>query len=429
MSWSSIKQNLIIIGIVSVFGLFSLSGSFNLAIDGDDWLALYRYLITYNSLSSYFNPANFSTNYDIANILMGVIYSVFGFSPSPYYVISFVFRIVSALSIYIVVIHLNKNKLFALLAAITSICLYAGIETTNWVFNMNSYISIALFVLATLFIIRIKKEFTKNNLLLLSLMLFLSFFVSPTRLHGLIFIIPLIPFISIDSERKINLKRKFILFVSLVFPLLVFRLFTRSTGDVDFFIIISSGIRNFITLVIDITANIGSSILPDLFIRNFIQSESISQIKSFNTFIDISWPIILLLSTLLFFLKETKVFKPGLMIWGGLIIMTFLAFSQNLTFSNNLLSIYHLLVGEFFILFTLLYFVVNRKKLITISYMNLYFLYSSISLLIIPGLINQDAIFSSDHRYLIIIGNLAVLSLFVTFGKIYQTNKVSHKIY
>ncbi len=85
--------------------LLALWPSFNLALFGDDWLVFWRAI----SHIGVYTPTNFNhltyflTPYGPQDLTMGFISSVFGYSALPYYIISFILRLIVAyLLLYVV---------------------------------------------------------------------------------------------------------------------------------------------------------------------------------------------------------------------------------------------------------------------------------------------------------------------------------------
>src|SRR5574337_612249 len=133
--------------IVILLVLITVGPSLYFSINGDDWLALYRYNLYFKTFWSYVDPRNYATssaNYVFGYLMMGIISKLFAYNPFPYYLVALILRFFSALSFYPAVYAATKNKWAGYLSSIFIACLYAGIETTNWVSNMNTYVSIIL---------------------------------------------------------------------------------------------------------------------------------------------------------------------------------------------------------------------------------------------------------------------------------------------
>lgn len=245
---------------------FAIGQSLHFALDGDSWLTLYRYIKDFTTFGSHFDLKNYSTdygNYVFADIIMGIIYRLFSFNPFPYYLISIIFRVVTAISFYPAVFAATKDKFAAILASIFFASMYAGIETTNWVFNMNTYVSISLF---NFFIyLYYSKEFKILSLrgISTSLILALSFIVTQNRMHGLLFIIPLLALFKIHKFNKENLGKALIRLVVLFLPIFVYRFVTKSSNDTAYADSFVQALSQWKNLILSIFSSIGNALVPE----------------------------------------------------------------------------------------------------------------------------------------------------------------------
>ncbi|MBI2600224.1 hypothetical protein HYW43_04885, partial [Candidatus Daviesbacteria bacterium] len=184
----SLKQLLwIVIGIPLVSYLL-LKPTFNLSLFGDDWEQLYfmwlefesRHSFSWFDIKSYLGPYNFSYSY------LGIINNFFGLNSAAYFYASFLFRVLSIISVYFLVNFLTKEKLAPFLASLIFIFSAAGLETTNWVFNMNTYMAIFLFNLSVIFYLkfRLKPKINLPDLAWFILLFAAALFVASTRMHG-----------------------------------------------------------------------------------------------------------------------------------------------------------------------------------------------------------------------------------------------------
>ena len=157
------------LSVVLVLSLFTLFPSFHLALFGDDWLVFYRYLKDLGPESSgpYNNFTFLFTPYGSFDVLMGFLRNFFGYDSTPYYIVSYIFRLIASISFYPIINYLTKNKLAAIFSMIFFSVTPIGLDTTNWVFNMPSYITIALFNLFLYFFFLSRKT-GKSKLFLLS---------------------------------------------------------------------------------------------------------------------------------------------------------------------------------------------------------------------------------------------------------------------
>ncbi len=337
--------------------LITTGPSLHFSINGDDWLALYRYNSYFKTFWSYFDPssyANPSANYVFGYLMMGIISKLFSYNPFPYYFVALILRIMTAFSFYIAVYTATKNKWAGYLSAIFFSSTYAGIETTNWVSNMNTYASI---ILLNIFI---KLFYSKQDLsispktFLQSLTLVVSFLITPVRLHGLIFFIPLIIVLSTQKLDKKSIMNSLMALLVLLVPLVIVRLLTYPGSSSDYLVSISKQ-GQIIGMVGNLASNIGSSILPALLISHGNPQNSLN-----------------------------------------------------------------LAVGILTILLLGIYFFSIRKLYPSFFRLGLLSLGSAISFLIVPGLVNPTSIFPSDHRYLIIPASWLMVALALTTVSLYK---------
>lgn len=216
---------------------FCLNKTLLFGLSGDDWFTLYRYILDFPTLASHVNLASYindHSNYNFADLIMGIIYRQFSFSPFPYYLISMILRVIVAISFYWAVYMATKDKLAGYLSTLLFSIMFTGIETTNWVFNMNTYISISFFNLFIFLYIRNDNlSFVLKNLIL-GIILGLSFIITPNRMHGLLFAIPLITLFKIDKTDNYNFKKYLLRIFLLFLPILGFRFLIRTASDTEY---------------------------------------------------------------------------------------------------------------------------------------------------------------------------------------------------
>lgn len=187
-----ITKPLLFILITIFLNYLAIGKSLQFALNGDDWLALWRFHTTFPNLNSLFNLNNYYTNYDIANIMMGMIYYLSSYNPFPYYFISLLFRIFAIISLYFAVYSSTKSKIAAGLSGLFLSSMFAGIETTNWVFNLNTYLSLGLVNVSIYFYFKNENYKPLVKILLVGVLFAVSFAVAPTRMHGLLFLLPIL---------------------------------------------------------------------------------------------------------------------------------------------------------------------------------------------------------------------------------------------
>lgn len=351
--------------LITLITYLAVGESLKFGLNGDDWQALYFYIIRFTTFGSHFDIKNFSTgvsNYTFTHIIMGLIYRVFSFNPFPYYLFSMIFRIIAALSFYLAVNSVTKNKMAAYLSSIFFAVMYTGIETTNWVFNMNTYISISLFNLFLhLYYSKDFSVFSKRSILS-SLVLTASFMITQNRMHGLLFLIPILVFFRIRYFKKVF--NKFFMGVTILYlPIFLFRLLTRSSNDIAYTPYFLQSLTQWKILILSLFSSIGNAIVPE-------------------------W--------LYDFFKITNQSKTILI--ASILFLLYLFISKRIS---------------------------NNKKYFSV----LIFLFTAVIFLIIPLLVyGSPTILSSDHRYLIIPGAYILIAFAILLADLWQSSKQIYKI-
>jgi len=188
-----IKNILFPILFVIVFSLLVLWPSFNLNLTGDDYLGLWRYHyyldghITgpndwMNAKSNWNNVSFFLTDYGPQDTFTAIIHNFFGFQPQFYYFFSFILRILAACSFFPLIYLLTRNKIGAYFSTLFFAITATGLQTTDWSFNMPSYLAIAL--MNTFFFTFVKSKIENSKLLfvLALLLLYISVIAQPIRM-------------------------------------------------------------------------------------------------------------------------------------------------------------------------------------------------------------------------------------------------------
>ena len=189
-----------------IFAIYLFWSSFHLALFGDDWLAIWNYKA---STTTPFGPLrHFFTLYGPQDILMGILSNFFGYSGAIYYALSFIFRTTAALSTYLLVNQLAKNKLAAFFSFLFFLTTFIGLEATNWVFNMNVYLGIALMNLSLYYFI-ISREIKPRRRLLYSVIFFsLAYIIAPSRIVLFLLILLVMDILWASSVKKISIIPK-----------------------------------------------------------------------------------------------------------------------------------------------------------------------------------------------------------------------------
>lgn len=220
---------LISISFVLSLSLFTFFPSFNLALFGDDWLAFYRYnkLLGPFAQDHWNHLTYFLTPYGAQDILMGLLQKIYGYQSWLYYLTSYIFRIIASFSFYPLILYLTKSKLAAFFAILFFSITTVGIDTTNWVFNMPSYITIALFNLFLYFFLKSREDKKLRLLPISGLLYYLAYVITPIRMHGSMLLIFLLEVFWFFQKRDKKILKKIILRLTMI--ILIF-LIIRYTG-------------------------------------------------------------------------------------------------------------------------------------------------------------------------------------------------------
>jgi len=172
--------------LVSLLSTFTFWGSFSLSLFGDDWLAFWRYLQHLGPKSSgEWNYLTYLlTPYGAQDILMGILRNIYGLDSTKYYMTSFIFRLFASFSFYPLVFYLTETKLGAFFSVLFFSITTTGLDTTNWVFNMPSYITIGLFNLCLYFFIKSRADEKFILLIISGIFYYFAYIITPIRMHG-----------------------------------------------------------------------------------------------------------------------------------------------------------------------------------------------------------------------------------------------------
>lgn len=317
----------------------------NFSLSGDDWLTLYRAHTTFNGPLSYFNIKLYSGNYDVANIIMDIISSFFKYNPKPYFIIAILLRSIACISFYFPTRKLLKDSKYSQMSVLLFTFSFAGIQSVDWVFNMNSYLSIIFFnIFLARQILSIKSR-KFNQLLSQSLLIFLSFAIAPNRMHILIFIIPTIEFVISYTQKKKSWFITLTRIIILLLPIIIFRKLTAQTWDTSYLSMIKKFMAQNIFLSFKILfTNLSAALLPDT-------------IFSFKIAV-----LLLILLILVFVFSNRKIAKLGIV---ALLFALFSELVPVLIYSKSIFPSshrYHIMTSVFFIFVLVVLFKLLSSK-------------------------------------------------------------------
>ncbi len=160
--------------------------SFNLALYGDDWLAFYRYLthLGPGAIENWNHLTYFLTPYGAQDILMGSLRKIYGFNSVDYYTTSYLFRLFASFSLFPLVFYFTKSKLATFFSILFFSVTIIGLDTTTWVFNMPTYITVGLFNLTLYFFIKSREENHFKQIFFAVILYYFAYIITPIRMHG-----------------------------------------------------------------------------------------------------------------------------------------------------------------------------------------------------------------------------------------------------
>lgn len=424
-------MRLILAGFFILFVSFlTFLPSFNLALFGDDWLAFFRYAmhVAPKSPGEWPNLAYFLTPYGAQDILMGILRNFFGLHSTLYFYISFIFRMLAAFSLYPITFFLTKNKLASIFAVAFFSVTTTGIETTNWVFNMPTYLTIALFNLFLYFFLKDRGEKNFKLLLPSSLLYYLAYVITPIRMHGSLPLIFLLEAFWVIRERnRQTLKKALIRFAVILGIFLIIRYTGHSQGPAqEVSERLNLGLQTMTMLLqqgrVDSIFHpfiiFGGMLLPDFFVQQMVGLSNIGFTTFLLSILFLSFFLIICLVILntakdigrKFLLK----FLSFTLVWTGII---WIIFPKNLPpFPNNTItpsaSLVLLNIGGYTFILLILLLIENwkKEKLSTALFISLIW---PILSFFAAWWFTPQVIFPSTYRYLIV-SSLGISILFAS---------------
>lgn len=216
--------------LILLISFIIISPTFNIGLFGDDWLSFFRYadVLGKNSYGQYNYLTYFLTPYGAQDILMGLLQNVYGFESAYYFMTSFILRNLAAISFYPLVFYLTKSKLAVLFAVLFFSVTVVGLDATDWVFNMPSYITIALFNIFLYFFLK-AREGGRKTLLISGLFYYLAYIITPIRMHGSLVFIFLLELFWFTQNKNIQTLKKIFLRISIIIAIFLFIRFSGFT--------------------------------------------------------------------------------------------------------------------------------------------------------------------------------------------------------
>ncbi len=236
----------LILSTIILISLFTLFPVFNVGLYGDDWLAIFRYIVHvippskegWNLLTYYLTP------YGSQDIIMGLLYQAFGTNSFYFEITSYLFRMLAAFSLYPLILYLTKNKLATYFAILFFAITTTGFDSTGWLLTMPTYLTIAFFNIFLYFYILFHDTKNRKFLLFSCILFYLAYVTASARMIGApMFIFSLETFWLIRDRKVSNLKLSLLRIFAVIFVLVIISITGHSLGNgSDWLDRLSSGI-------------------------------------------------------------------------------------------------------------------------------------------------------------------------------------------
>ncbi len=422
---------LVYILLIIIVSLFTLYPSFKLSLFGDDWLVIYVYTTVIGSLSAgllehlrvYLSP------YGPTHILMGILEQFYRYNPLYYYITSYLFRIFAAFSLLPLTYYLTKNKLSAFFAVLFFSVTTTGFDTTNWVFNMTTYLGIGFISLFLYLYIKSREEDKIKLLIPGVILLYLAYITVPIRMHATLPLLILLEIYWNYREKNLLFAKKSLIRLSILVLTILFIRFTGSsfgqpTEAVDRLnegintikLFISQGRYDFLLFPI---ISFGSIFIPDIILPFSGQVSSVTDLI-LNIVIPITLFFFMISKFLINLTDKSK--KPFFIILTSFIVVwTIIAavvYKENHSFFSSAPYCSLLLIGGYIFIIGLLFIIRNYHRestvtlmLLSLSWILLSYFYS--------WLWKPAELYLTVHRYLIVgaAGAGVFLASFISLGR------------
>jgi len=210
--------------------LYAFYPSFNLAVFGDFWVTVWRYerMVGEFSIGIWNHFSYFFTLYGPQDIISGLLFNIFHYDSSPYYIFSYLLRLLASASFYPLTFYLTRNKFASFFAVLFFSITSIGLQTTDWVFNMPSYLTIGLFNLFLYFFLISRNNYRVKYVIFFTLFFFITLVISPIRSMSIVPFIIIIEIIWLICHQTFADFKKVIIRLSIVLLIYVLML-TQTT--------------------------------------------------------------------------------------------------------------------------------------------------------------------------------------------------------
>ncbi|MBI1870784.1 MAG: hypothetical protein HYS07_06300 [Chlamydiae bacterium] len=144
---------------IPLFSYFVLKPTFNLSLYGDDWMQLYQMWLSFDVRRdlSFFSIHSYLGPYAPQYFFLGVLRYFFGYGPTAYFVTSAVLRILATFSLYFFTWEFTRSQKASFFSTLLFMVSFAGLESTDWVFNMNTYAGIFFLNFSLVFYLKMRE--------------------------------------------------------------------------------------------------------------------------------------------------------------------------------------------------------------------------------------------------------------------------------
>ena len=401
-----------------------------MALFGDDWLVIYRYVIDVGSISAGFakHLHEYLSPYGPTQVFMGILKQLYNYNSTFYYITSYLLRLFAAFSLFPITFYLTRNKLSAFFAVLFFSVTTTGFDTTNWVFNMTTYLSIGFISLFLFFYLRSKEEGRRVFLVPAMILLYLAYITTPIRMHATLPLLILLEVFWNLREKNLLFARNSLIRLALVIATVLFIRFTGHSfgqpaeaadrireGVNTAKLFLSQGRYDFLAYPL---ASFGSIFIPDAILPF---SGQVSSTK--NLIINIVLPILLifiivarLLIKLTYGLKKSffGILFALTIVWT---IITIIFYRGNTSTFSSATYNSLLLIGGFILILGLMFLIncFKKKSISTLLVLSL----SWILLSYLYAWFWRPELYLTTNRYLIVgaAGAAIFLSGLISLGK------------
>ncbi len=419
-------KNLLIFSIFILILCVVFKESLNLSLWGDDWQMFFLINNTYGpgnpfpylSFKGYLEP------HGVMKMLVMILRSFFGYNGFGYYLTALVFRAMSAFVGYLFLSKFTKSRLIGFTGSTFMLLGYTGIDTTNYMVHMTTYLVLIFFIISLIYFIdSYKNSFGK---FILGCMFFtIGLCMNPLRSHGLLIFLLFFDAIYgyfIEKSKLLNLFSRAI-FIS-VSAFIVYRLGIFGATKMGFINLstISDMLKNNnFTFISAFATTFGKTLFPDYFTVNLTV---ITKLFGANWY---KWVIMIgfLIETAIYYVLSRFLRQKPKSRFVALSLLTILFFLAGLIFRSSFrgtelfTNLIFTFIGIFFIVFGIwsLYILFTSKK----TESNIGFVgmaagpFLILTSLIVPLFFTPGRVLESSHRYMTIslLGLAIIISSFL----------------